>query len=92
MTPEYVVALLGRMLHLALVLSAPLLGVGLVIGVVVALLQAVTQVHEASLAFVPKAIALGALLLYLGPWFVQQMSGFTQQMTQEMSQVARRNR
>ena len=92
MTPEAVVAILGRMLYLALLLAAPLLGAGLCIGVIVALVQAVTQVHEASLAFVPKAVATGALVLYLGPWFVQHMTGFCRDMTNEMAQVARRGR
>ncbi len=92
MTPDYAIAVLGRMLQLALLLSAPLLGAGLIIGVVVAIVQAVTQVHEASLSFVPKAVALGALLLYLGPWFVQQFSGFTLEMTREMAEIGRRVR
>jgi len=90
MTPEGVVALMGRMLYLALLLAAPLLGAGLIIGVLVALVQAVTQVHEASLAFVPKAIAIGALLVYLGPWFVQQTTGFCRDMVREMAEVGRR--
>jgi len=92
MTPDFVIALLGRLLHVALLVAAPLLGAGLLIGVIVALVQAVTQIHEASLAFVPKAIALGAILLVLGPWFIQQVRGFTLQMSQEMAEVARRNR
>jgi flagellar biosynthetic protein FliQ len=92
MTPDYAVALLGRLLYLALLLSAPLLAAGLVIGVVVAVVQAVTQVHEASLSFVPKAVATGALLLYLGPWFVQQFNGFTVEMTREMARIGRRAR
>ena len=92
MTPDYAIALLGRLLYLALLLSAPLLAAGLVIGVVIAVVQAVTQVHEASLTFVPKAVVMGALMLYLGPWFVQQFSGFTVEVTREMAQVVRRAR
>jgi flagellar biosynthetic protein FliQ len=92
MTPDYAIALLGRLLYLALLLSAPLLAAGLLIGVVIGVIQAVTQVHEASLAFVPKAVATGALLLYLGPWFVQQFSGFTVEMTREMAEIGRRVR
>jgi flagellar biosynthetic protein FliQ len=53
-----------------LMVSAPLLGVVLVVGLLVSLFQAVTQIHEATLAFVPKLIAAVAVFAWAGPWML----------------------
>lgn len=91
MTPEYAIGLLGRLIETAALLSAPVLLAGLVVGVAVALIQAVTQVHEASLSFVPKAAVMAALLLWGAPWFVERLTAFTSDVAAEMSRVGRRN-
>ena len=57
-------------------LSGPPLLVALVVGLLVSLFQAVTQIHEATLAFVPKALALGIALLLLGPFMLATLSGY----------------
>ncbi len=61
------VALMRDSMLVVLKLAGPLLGVGLLVGVLVSLLQAVTQVHEATLAFIPKLLALGVALALLAP-------------------------
>lgn len=53
-----------------LMVSAPLLGVVLVVGLLVSLFQAITQIHEATLAFVPKLIAAIAVFAWAGPWML----------------------
>jgi flagellar biosynthetic protein FliQ len=58
-------------------LGGPPLLVALVVGLVVALLQAITQINEATLAFVPKVIALGAALVLLGPFMLATLSAYT---------------
>ena len=58
-------------------IGGPLLLVGLAVGLAIALLQAVTQVNEATLAFVPKVIALGLTMLLLGPFMFGTLSGYT---------------
>jgi flagellar biosynthesis protein FliQ len=58
-------------------LGGPPLMVALVVGLVVALLQAITQINEATLAFVPKVIALGAALVLLGPFMLATLSAYT---------------
>lgn len=58
-------------------LGGPPLGVALVVGLLVALVQAVTQINEATLAFVPKVLALGAALMLLGPFMFATLSGYT---------------
>ncbi len=63
-------------LWIALQLSGPPLGLVLVIGFTISLFQALTQIQEATLAFLPKVAALAALLLFLGPWMGQVMRGW----------------
>ena len=58
-------------------LGGPPLLVALVVGLLVALLQAVTQINEATLAFVPKVLALCAALMLLGPFMLSSLSGYT---------------
>lgn len=59
-------------------LGGPPLAVTLVVGLVVALVQAVTQINEATLAFVPKVLALGAVLVLLGPFMTATLTAYTQ--------------
>jgi flagellar biosynthetic protein FliQ len=53
-----------------LMVSAPLLGVILLVGLLVSLFQAITQIHEATLAFVPKLVAAMAVFAWAGPWML----------------------
>jgi len=53
-----------------LMVSAPLLGVVLLVGLLVSLFQAITQVHEATLSFVPKLVAAMAVFAWVGPWML----------------------
>jgi flagellar biosynthetic protein FliQ len=55
----------------------PLLLVGLVVGLIVSIFQAVTQIQEQTLVFIPKVIALAAVLLIGGPWMLNQILGYT---------------
>jgi flagellar biosynthesis protein FliQ len=58
-------------------LGGPPLMVALVVGLVIALIQAITQINEATLAFVPKVLALGAALVMLGPFMLSTLSAYT---------------
>ena len=60
--------LVRHTLVLALIVSTPMLGIGLVVGIVVSLLQAVTQIQEQTLSFVPKIVAMIAAAILLFPW------------------------
>jgi flagellar biosynthetic protein FliQ len=65
---------LGRQaVVMSLIISAPVLLAGLVVGLLVGLLQALTQVQEQTVAFVPKLIAMVAVLLFSMPWLLDQM-------------------
>jgi flagellar biosynthetic protein FliQ len=65
-------------------LAGPLVGGVLVVGLVVGLLQAATQVQEPTLSFVPKAICVVALLIWLGPWLADQLIVYTQQLIRDI--------
>lgn len=80
MTQETVISLARECLTLALMLSAPALLAGLLVGVIVAIFQAVSSVQEQTLSLVPKLVAVvGALLLAL-PWMLNTMLEFTRRM------------
>ena len=76
-------------LWLTIQLSAPMLIVGLVVGVVIGLFQALTQIQEATLAFLPKVVALGVVLLLLGPSMVGNMRGYAGQLFDRMVTAGR---
>ncbi len=63
-------------LLVALKLTAPLLLISIVIGLVVAIFQAATQIHEQTLTFVPKVLAIALLLLAMGSWMMSTMDDF----------------
>jgi flagellar biosynthetic protein FliQ len=77
MTESFVMTLGRDTLLLALMLGAPLLGVSLIVGLVISLFQAVTQINEMTLTFVPKSIGIGLIILILGPWMLQHIIRFT---------------
>jgi flagellar biosynthetic protein FliQ len=77
MTESFVMTLGRDTMLLALMLGAPILGVSLLVGLAVSLFQAVTQINEMTLTFVPKILGLGLVLLFLGPWMLQQVIRFT---------------
>jgi flagellar biosynthesis protein FliQ len=77
MTPELVVELAQKAIKVTLLVSLPILGIGLLVGVLVSLLQAATQIQEMTLTFVPKILSIFIGLLLLLPWIMHQVTGFT---------------
>lgn len=76
MTPEIVTELARQALETTLLVSAPILGLSLLVGLIISAFQAMTQLNEATLTFVPKVFALfGALLVFL-PWMLNVMTTF----------------
>ena len=69
---------------LAMEVGGPLLLVGLVIGLLVSIFQAVTQIQEQSLSFIPKIIGVAVLLVVLGPWMLHQLVSYTQNLFQSI--------
>jgi flagellar biosynthesis protein FliQ len=74
---DTVVSLSTQALSVTLRLALPLLGVGLVIGLAVSVFQAVTQIQEQTLSFIPKVLALAGVLVVGGPWMLNQLIAYT---------------
>lgn len=77
MTPELVVTIGKSALETAILISAPMLILSLVTGLLISIFQAVTQINEATLTFVPKIIVTFLALLIFFPWMLRVMLGFT---------------
>ena len=77
MSPESVIQLGRQTLTLVLYLGGPVLVVALIVGLAVSIFQAVTQIHEMTLTFIPKIVAVAVTIVILLPWMVQQMVDFT---------------
>jgi flagellar biosynthetic protein FliQ len=70
MSPQGVITMAQQALYVALLLAAPLLLASLVVGLVVSVLQAATQINEMTLSFIPKMLAMIAMLVIAGPWMI----------------------
>lgn len=77
MSIDSVIDLISRALQLATLVAAPVLGVGLVVGLAVAIFQAATQIQESALAFVPKLAAMAAVIVVGGHWSLELLVRFT---------------
>jgi flagellar biosynthetic protein FliQ len=84
MTPEMVVTIGRHALEMTLMLSAPLLLTALGIGLLVGIFQAATQINEMTLSFIPKLMAMAAVLVITGPWMLKQLVGYTRELYQSI--------
>jgi flagellar biosynthetic protein FliQ len=87
MNPEFAIELLKNMIYQALALAAPILLTAMVIGLAISLFQAVTTIHEQTLTFVPKALAVIGILILLLPWIVRSLIEFTTSVIEKMPQM-----
>ena len=74
-------------LEVMLMVSGPLLVVALVVGLLVSILQAATQINEMTLSFIPKILAIFATLLLLGPWMLSTLVDYTQRLIMNIPNV-----
>jgi flagellar biosynthesis protein FliQ len=77
MTTDLIMGIAAETMKVTLLVSAPVLLVGLVVGLMISIFQAVTQVQEMTLAFVPKIIAVMLALLFAAPWMLDTLVSFT---------------
>jgi len=89
MNSELVVRIAKDAIEVMLFVSLPIMGVGLLVGLIISLFQAVTQIHEMTLTFVPKIIAVLLSLLFLMPWMIQKMVFYTEQLIIQLPRYAR---
>ncbi|MGZ9584624.1 flagellar biosynthesis protein FliQ [Paenibacillus marinisediminis] len=77
MSAEFIIGLAGQAVFTVLKVSAPMLIVALVVGLIISIFQATTQIQEQTLAFVPKIVAVFLIILIFGPWMLTTMVDFT---------------
>ena len=77
MNPESAIELLRSLITVSLAVVSPIVGVAIVVGILVSILQAVTSIQEQALSFVPKLAAIGILLIVTAPWVLRQVMQFT---------------
>lgn len=76
MTPDLALQLMGDMLFAGLLIGAPILGFSMLVGLLVSIVQVVTQIQEMSLTFVPKIVAVVATVVVLGPWMLRKLLAY----------------
>lgn len=80
MTTDQAIEIVRESLTLMMMLSLPILAAGLVIGLSVSLFQAVTQIQEQTLSFVPKILGMGVVAILATPWLARQVLEFSARM------------
>ena len=78
MNQDVVISLAMQAMQVALKIGLPLMLVGLVVGLLVSIFQAVTQIQEMTLTFIPKILALGLVMAIAGPWMLGELLTYTQ--------------
>ena len=78
MPEELVMRLAKQTLETVLLISAPMLGAGLIVGVIISVLQIITSIHDTALAFVPRIVVTVVVFLLVFPWMANMMVSYTQ--------------
>jgi flagellar biosynthetic protein FliQ len=84
MDADTVVTLGRQAMEVTMLLAAPILLSSLVIGLLIATVQAATSINEMTLTFVPKLIVVAVVMMAAGPWMLRQITGFTQQLVENI--------
>ena len=84
MTPETVVTVGRHALEMTLMLAAPLLLTALAVGLIVGIFQAATQINEMTLSFIPKLLAMAAMLALTGPWMLRSLVEYTRNLIESI--------
>ena len=80
MSTDVVISIATEAMNLAFKVAMPLLLAGLVVGLIVSVFQAVTQIQEQTLSFIPKIVGMAVLVVIAGPWMLSQLITWTQQL------------
>jgi flagellar biosynthesis protein FliQ len=87
MSQDQVISICVSAMEMGIKIATPLLLVGLVVGLLVSIFQAVTQIQEQTLAFIPKIAGLAVVLVVLGPWMLGQLITWTQGLYAEIPKL-----
>jgi flagellar biosynthetic protein FliQ len=89
MTPETVMSIAQRALEITLLLSAPLLLTALLVGLLVGIFQAATQINETTLSFIPKLLGMAAAIVIAGPWMLKVLVSYTRELIMSIPTLIR---
>ena len=87
MTPELVMNIGRQAVEMTLILSGPLLLAALVVGLIISIFQAATQINEQTLSFIPKLLAIFLVLILAGPWMLQMMVDYIRRLFESIPQI-----
>ncbi|MDF3917580.1 flagellar biosynthesis protein FliQ [Salinicola sp. LHM] len=87
MSPEMVMSMAYQGMKVTLMIAAPLLLTALLVGLLVSLFQAATQINEMTLTFIPKILGVFAMLILSGAWIIQLLVNFTRELLQNIPQM-----
>jgi len=79
MSGDMVIQIGRDALYMVMLISAPMLGLGLLVGIMVSIFQATTQIQEQTLAFIPKIIAIFVAIVVFGPWMLSLLVDYTRE-------------
>ncbi len=89
MTSDMAIQIGRDALYMVMLISAPMLGLGLLVGVLVSIFQATTQIQEQTLVFIPKIVAIFIAILIFGPWMLSLMVDYTREIFSSMPNMIR---
>jgi flagellar biosynthetic protein FliQ len=89
MTQGMIIGISQQAVMMMIILAGPILLVSLVVGLLVSIFQAVTQINEMTLTFVPKVVAIFVVLIVMGPWMLQMLLGYTSNTFTSMALIGR---
>ena len=84
MTPETVMTIAERALELTLMLAAPMLVAALLVGLLIGVFQAATQINEMTLSFIPKVLGIAAVMVIAGPWMLKELVNYTRSLIESI--------
>lgn len=84
MTPDMVINLAEQSIYTIMIISAPMLLIALAVGLLVSVFQAMTQIQEQTLAFIPKILAVFISIVVFGPWMLTMLLDFTRDLFQNL--------
>ena len=89
MTNQQVIDIILALLYITVEVSLPLLGVAMIIGLLVSIFQAATQINESTLSFLPKIAGMILVLIILSPWMLRKLNDYTHRVYEKIPELAR---
>lgn len=85
---EFVISMAEKAVYVTLMISGPLLAIALLVGLIVSIFQATTQIQEQTLAFIPKIVAVLLALIFFGPWMLSTILSFTTELFSNLNRFS----